>query len=176
MIEREPHHAVIDHGASLRANVIARRSPSSAANSSTMSFLTDWDPLGIAPPATPGGTPSNSEHAALQRSVEAFIADAQSLPMLVGRRVSRKTAASLGASLEQCLDEWRDESETAQRELEGLRRTVALQQSEARAKAAAAAARRAAVVPYVGAQLGGGRRLFLVSTRSGRFFCVKHMV
>ena len=141
-----------------------------------MSFLTDWDPLGIAPPATPGGTPSNSEHAALQRSVEAFIADAQSLPMLVGRRVSRKTAASLGASLEQCLDEWRDESETAQRELEGLRRTVALQQSEARAKAAAAAARRAAVVPYVGAQLGGGRRLFLVSTRSGRFFCVKHMV
>ena len=63
-----------------------------------MSFLTDWDPLGIAPPATPGGTPSNSEHAALQRSVEAFIADAQSLPMLVGRRVSRKTAASLGAS------------------------------------------------------------------------------
>ena len=149
-----------------------------SAAKSILSSVSNWDPLGIAleeppPPSNharrlPGsrapslsepfpspmdlvdGPPrptARAELTQLTKAVVEFVEAAQDLPFARG-----SDPASLGACLQQCLQEWRDDADAAQRELQSLRQTVALLQADRRSSSLAAASAPAPAAAAAAAQ------------------------
>lgn len=96
--------------------------------SSFLSAIEKWDPIGLGelpPPPTVAKVRDDSE--ALRAAVKGFVEAVQGLPS-----ERAEDSRGLAACLNECLQEWRDESDAAQRELESLRTTVAKLQDERR--------------------------------------------